>query len=86
MYGEWLAVPVGIDSQRWVTRGDCRVVVFHGGVTDYLRAVEATVLPWHQACRERFDLGMAAESPHAVLRHRAPQLIPDRPVQLQLSV
>lgn len=92
---EWLSVPVGIDSQRWVTRGDCRSVlvavhtmasahrlmdvlelietdpriqivfsqapdIFNRGVAEFLRALDAVVLPWHQACRERFDLGLAA--------------------------
>lgn len=95
MCGEWLSVPVGIESQRWVTRGGCRTVLvvvhtltsahrlldvldlietdprvqvvfgqapdtFNGGVADFLRGMEAVVLPWHQVCRERFDLALAA--------------------------
>lgn len=92
---QWLSVPVGIDAQRWVTRGDCRTVlvvvhtlasahrlmdtldlietdprvqvvftqapdIFHSGVAEFLRAIEGAVLPWQQACRESFDLGLAA--------------------------
>ena len=114
MDGQWLSVPVGIDAQRWVTRGDCRTVlvvvhtlasahrlmdalelietdprvqvvftqapdIFHSGVAEFLRAIEGAVLPWQQACRESFDLGLAAaygglhqvHAPMVVLPHGA---------------
>lgn len=92
---DWLSVPVGIDSGRWLTRKverrvlvvahtlvsvqrlldvvelvecDPRVQVvytrgpdvFRRGVGEFLHAIGAVEIPWHQAVRERFDLALAA--------------------------
>lgn len=52
---------------------------FNHGVPQYLRDLDALVLPWHQATRERFDLALAASygglheihAPLVVLPHGA---------------